>query len=65
MENFSAKTCKNCGSMKFKTWEDLTDDEKFIIERLPDNSEFTIEQRKKHRFCKRCLYILIDENLIV
>lgn len=65
MEIISAKTCKNCGSIKFKTWDELNDDEKFVIERLPDNTEFTKEQTKKHRFCKRCLYILTDENLIV
>lgn len=55
MENLLADTCRNCGSMKFKTLEELTDDEKFIVERLPANKEFSDEQRKKQRFCKRCL----------
>ncbi|MGI8544904.1 MAG: hypothetical protein ACR2MD_15705 [Aridibacter sp.] len=62
MEKFSAETCKNCGSIKFKTWEDLKDDEKYIVKRLPDNSEFTPEQTKKHRFCRRCFYRLIDDK---
>ncbi len=56
MQNFSAKTCKNCGSVKFKTWEELNDGEKLLVKSLPDNTEFTHEQTKKHRFCKRCLY---------
>ncbi|MDQ3634056.1 MAG: hypothetical protein M3405_06040 [Acidobacteriota bacterium] len=58
MENFSAETCKNCGSVKYKIWEELNDDEKYIVERLPDNYKFTPEQTKKHRFCERCFYRL-------
>jgi hypothetical protein len=66
MENFIHKTCSNCGSMKFKIWEDLTDDERFLIKKLPQNTEFTSEQRKRHLFCNRCLYDLVcEENKII
>ena len=50
------KICPNCGALKMKNWSDLTDEQKFLVERLPLNSEFSAEQRKKHRFCERCWF---------
>lgn len=61
MEKFSSDTCRNCGSTKFKSWDELSEDDKFITKRLPDNSEVSDEQRKKQRFCKRCLYPIYAE----
>jgi hypothetical protein len=48
--------CPKCGSPKIKQWDELTDDEKFTIERLPGSSEFSSEERRRHRFCARCFY---------
>jgi len=39
-----------------KSWAELTDEQKFLVERLPRNAEFAKEQRKKHRFCERCWF---------
>ncbi|MCA1622213.1 MAG: hypothetical protein LC768_00210 [Acidobacteria bacterium] len=39
-----------------KNWEALTDEQKFLVERLPLNTDFTLEQRKKHRFCEQCWF---------
>ncbi len=64
MENFTGETCSNCGSMKFKNREDLSDDEKFVVERLPKSSEFLLEQEKKQRFCKRCLFPSEKRNVL-
>ena len=50
------KFCPNCGAAKMKNWNDLNDEQKFLVERLPLNAEFTREQRKKHRFCERCWF---------
>lgn len=50
------KTCPRCGAAKMKSWDDLSDDQKFLAERLPASAEFTREKRKKHRFCERCFY---------
>lgn len=56
MKEILTRCCKNCGSQKFKTWDNLTDEEKFLIQRLPQNTETSIEQKKKQHFCKRCFY---------
>ncbi len=56
MKSFQEKICPRCGSPKMKDWEDLTDEQKFLIERLPLNTDFTPAERKKHRFCERCFF---------
>jgi hypothetical protein len=45
-----------------KSWEELSDEQKFLIERLPLNAEFSRKQRKKHRFCERCWFEEIDSQ---
>jgi hypothetical protein len=52
--------CPQCGAPKMKNWEDLTDEQKFLVERLPLNTDFTLKQRKKHRFCERCWFEDVD-----
>ncbi|HEX3100351.1 MAG TPA: hypothetical protein VHQ01_01090 [Pyrinomonadaceae bacterium] len=39
-----------------KDWEDLTDEQKMLVERLPGSAEFARDVRKKHRFCTRCWF---------
>jgi hypothetical protein len=55
-EKSSQRFCPKCGSPKIKRWSDLTEDEKFIVERLPASGEFSSEERRRHRFCSRCFY---------
>jgi len=54
MVHVSEKTCPRCGSIKMKDWTELTDEEKFLAERLPMSAEYTPKERKKHRYCTRC-----------
>ncbi len=56
MKSFSDNSCPKCGFRKMKAWNDLTDDQQFLAERLPASAEYTIKQRKKHRFCERCWF---------
>jgi hypothetical protein len=64
MENFDEKTCPQCLSVKLKSWTELTDEQKFLVERLPRNTEFTPDERKKHRFCDRCWFEEITPKLL-
>jgi len=56
MKGFDKKMCPKCHFPKMKTWEELSDDQKFLVERLPASAELSTEQRKKHRFCERCWF---------
>ncbi len=57
MKSFTSKNeCPKCGKSRMKKWGDLTDEQRFLVERMPASAEFTLEQRKKHRFCDRCWF---------
>lgn len=63
--DLNIKHCPNCGSAKIKDWKDLDEDQKFLVERLPLNTEFSKEQRKKHRFCVRCFFEITDQTSLL
>ncbi|MEO7659821.1 MAG: hypothetical protein ABIV48_09425 [Pyrinomonadaceae bacterium] len=54
MNNSIQNICPRCDSLRVKTWDELTDEEEMLAERLPTSAEFTPQERKKHRFCTRC-----------
>ena len=56
MESFQEIYCVRCGSQKMKRWEELTAEQQFLVERLPLSADFSLEERKKHRFCERCWF---------
>jgi Zn-finger nucleic acid-binding protein len=57
MGSFANKEiCPQCGGARLKRWDELTDEQKFLVERLPASAEYTKEERKKHRFCTRCWF---------
>lgn len=49
------KTCPRCAA-GLKPWNDLSDEQKMLAERLPASARFTKKERKKHRYCIRCWY---------
>lgn len=55
-ENSLQRFCPKCGSPKIKRWDELTDDERFLIERLPAPNNFSSEERRRNLFCARCFY---------
>ena len=57
VESFDQENiCPRCGSFTYKRWDELTDEEKFLAERLPASAEYSKEQRKAHHFCTRCWF---------
>ena len=48
--------CPRCDGGRLKGWDELTDDERFLAERLPASAEYSAAERKKHRFCTRCWF---------
>lgn len=51
--------CPRCHH-RLKNWNELNSGEKFTVERLPASADFSIEERKKHRFCVRCWFELSE-----
>jgi hypothetical protein len=57
------KTCPKCHAAKMKTWRELTEDEQIVVKSLPFSAEFTLTERKKHRFCTRCWFEDTENNI--
>jgi predicted nucleic-acid-binding Zn-ribbon protein len=58
--------CIKCGGVKFARWDELDDEQKMIVERLPASAEFSLEHRKKHStWCVRCFYEEFDTETIL
>ncbi|HXG82680.1 MAG TPA: hypothetical protein VNI84_01515 [Pyrinomonadaceae bacterium] len=65
MNDFQENMCPKCHCPKMKSWQDLTNEQKFLVERLPMNVDFSLEERKKHRFCERCWFEEFERELKV
>jgi len=40
-----------------KSWDELNDEEREVVKRLPASAEYSLEERKaSHRWCTRCWY---------
>jgi ribosomal protein S27AE len=61
-ENMPQKSCPRCGAAPLKTWEELNGEQKFLVERLALSGDFTLAERKKHRFCAKCFYEEIQSD---
>ena len=58
----AAYICPKCHYAKMKAWEELSDEEQFLALRLPLSAEFSLDERKKHRFCTRCWFEAWDDH---
>ena len=58
----SENLCPRCHH-RLKDWHELTSDEKFTVERLPASAEFSLAERKMHRFCKQCWFEVFETKI--
>lgn len=63
MESFTPKyQCPKCGKARMKPWDELTDEQKFLVERLPEFSELPKRRLITFRFCTRCWFGAADNE---
>jgi hypothetical protein len=47
--------CPRCGEGSMKSWQELQDEEKEVVKRLPASAEEDAAQRQRlNRWCTRC-----------
>jgi ribosomal protein S27AE len=54
MKDLNREDCPRCGNQKLKSWNELNDDEKILVGKLPLSADFTKEERRRNRWCARC-----------
>ena len=53
----SDKRCPRCGEETLRTWDELNDDERQVVQRLPDSAGYDASEREAlHRWCTRCWF---------
>jgi ribosomal protein S27AE len=52
----SRTVCPRCGNVSLTPWGELDDDQKLLVGKLPASADYTMIERKKHRFCTRCWF---------
>ena len=49
--------CPRCDNHQLRRWEELNDDEREVVKRLPAAASFQSNERQsRHRWCTRCWY---------
>ncbi len=56
MKSLHISFCPKCGGQKFKTFDELTDDEKFVLERFSVKAKDGGPGNAKSKFCVRCWF---------
>jgi len=47
--------CPRCGQRQLKAWQELGDEEREVVRRLPGSADYTAEERQSsHLWCTRC-----------
>jgi hypothetical protein len=55
MEN--SNRCPRCDGGRLRRWDELNDDEREVVKRLPASADYSLDGRKaRHRWCARCWY---------
>ncbi|MBC7796440.1 MAG: hypothetical protein H7Z37_06185 [Pyrinomonadaceae bacterium] len=65
MNHLQSSVCQRCGYHKLKTWNELTDDEKILVEKLPFSASIDIDERRRHLFCPRCFHESSARDVLV
>jgi hypothetical protein len=53
----SSKQCPRCAAERLRAWNELSDEEREVVRRLPASADYSFEERKAiHRWCNRCWY---------
>ncbi|HKC65397.1 MAG TPA: hypothetical protein VKB86_17275 [Pyrinomonadaceae bacterium] len=55
MDDQSQTRCPRCGDGKLSSWNELSDEEREVVRRLPASADYSLDERKAtHRWCTRC-----------
>jgi hypothetical protein len=52
--------CPRCGEGRLREWQELSEDEREVVKRLPGSAEYSAAERTAHRWCTRCWFESVD-----
>jgi alpha-ketoglutarate-dependent taurine dioxygenase len=52
-----SRQCPRCGTGQMRAWNELSDEEREVVRRLPAAADYSLEERQGSRqWCTRCWY---------
>lgn len=55
MTDESEETCARCSAAVLRAWDELTEDEREVVRRLPSSADTPLDERAaRRRWCVRC-----------
>ena len=51
-----SRQCPRCGVGRLRRWDELSDEEREVVRRLPASADEPLEARQSHQWCTRCWY---------
>jgi hypothetical protein len=55
--------CPRCQEGRLQVWDELSDDEREVVKRLPASADYTANEREQmHRWCTRCWFEETSED---
>ncbi len=61
MKSFQVFNCAKCGGSKIKRWDQLTEDQQFLIKKIETGKDSDHSNGQGRRFCARCLSEIREE----
>jgi len=53
----SDRNCPRCQEGRLQVWDELSDDEREVVRRLPASADYSATERERmHRWCTRCWF---------
>jgi len=53
----TSNQCPRCGTGRMRAWNELSDEEREVVRRLPASADYSPEVRQStNRWCPRCWY---------
>lgn len=57
MERFTTESqCQRCNSMKVKEWNELDEEQQYLVDRLPDFEDLSMSEIRSGRYCTKCWF---------
>ncbi len=57
------RRCPRCNEGRLRSWNELDDDEREVVRRLPQSANYALDERTaRHRWCACCWYEEIESR---
>jgi ribosomal protein S27AE len=61
----SNRRCPDCGEGTLRTWDELSDEEREVVKRLPASADYQAAERQgMHQWCTRCWHESVTDETV-